>query len=41
LEDNFEEEEIMIAGILPSGGNKIAERLKSILDEIAPFKSRH
>jgi pyrimidine operon attenuation protein/uracil phosphoribosyltransferase len=38
LEDNFEEEEIMIAGILPSGG-KVAGRLKNILDEIAPFKS--
>lgn len=38
LEDNFDEEEIMIAGILPSGG-KVAERLKTILDEIAPFKS--
>jgi len=39
LEDNFDEEEILIAGILPRG-NKIAERLKVILDEIAPFKSR-
>jgi pyrimidine operon attenuation protein / uracil phosphoribosyltransferase len=39
LEDNFDEEEIMIAGILPRG-NIIAERLKSILDNIAPFKSR-
>jgi pyrimidine operon attenuation protein/uracil phosphoribosyltransferase len=39
LEDNFEEEEIVIAGILPSG-NKIAQRIKSILDDIAPFKSR-
>ena len=38
LEDNFDEEEIMIAGILPRG-NKIAERIKSILDKIAPFKS--
>ncbi len=38
LEDNFDETEIMIAGILP-GGKKIAERLKTILDEIAPFKS--
>jgi pyrimidine operon attenuation protein/uracil phosphoribosyltransferase len=37
LEDNFDEEEIMIAGILPSG-DKIARRLKVILDEIAPFK---
>jgi pyrimidine operon attenuation protein/uracil phosphoribosyltransferase len=39
LEDNFDEEEILIAGILP-GGKKIAERLKGILDEIAPFKSK-
>lgn len=38
LEDNFDEEEIMIAGIVP-GGRKIAERIKSILDDIAPFKS--
>jgi pyrimidine operon attenuation protein/uracil phosphoribosyltransferase len=38
LEDNFDEEEIIIAGILPSG-NKIAKRLKAILDNIAPFKS--
>lgn len=39
LEDNFDEEEIMIAGILPRG-NIIAERIKAILDEKAPFKSR-
>lgn len=39
LEDNFDEEEILIAGILPRG-NKIAGRLKKILDNIAPFKSR-
>lgn len=38
LEDNFDETEIVIAGILPSGG-KVAERLKMILDDIAPFKS--
>ena len=38
LEDNFDEEEILIAGILPRG-NHIAERLKKILDGIAPFKS--
>ena len=38
LEDNFDEEEILIAGILPSG-DKIAKRIKAILDEIAPFKS--
>jgi pyrimidine operon attenuation protein/uracil phosphoribosyltransferase len=38
LEDNFDETEILIAGILPRG-NKIAERLKTILDEIAPFRS--
>jgi len=39
LEDNFDEEEIIIAGILPKG-NYIAERLKAILDKIAPFKSQ-
>ena len=38
LEDNFDEKEIIIAGILPKG-NYIAERLKAILDKIAPFKS--
>lgn len=37
LEDNFDEEEILIAGILPRG-DKIAKRIKDILDEIAPFK---
>ncbi|ASU35811.1 phosphoribosyltransferase family protein [Mucilaginibacter xinganensis] len=39
LEDNFDEEEILIAGILPSG-DKIAKRIKSVLDDIAPFKSK-
>lgn len=39
LEDNFDEDEIIIAGILPKG-NYIAERLKNILDKIAPFKSQ-
>jgi len=39
LEDNFDEEEILIAGILPSG-NKIAKRIIAILDEIAPFKTK-
>lgn len=39
LEDNFDEEEIIIAGILPRG-DKIAKRLKLILDKIAPFRSR-
>lgn len=39
LEDNFDEEEIIIAGILPRG-NLVAQRLKTILDGIAPFKSR-
>jgi pyrimidine operon attenuation protein / uracil phosphoribosyltransferase len=38
LEDNFEEQEIVIAGILPQGTH-IALRLKAILDKIAPFKS--
>jgi pyrimidine operon attenuation protein/uracil phosphoribosyltransferase len=39
LEDNFDEDEILIAGILPRG-NHIAARIKKILDEIAPFKSK-
>lgn len=39
LEDNFDETEIIIAGILPRG-NYLAERLKNILDTIAPFKSQ-
>jgi pyrimidine operon attenuation protein/uracil phosphoribosyltransferase len=39
LEDNFNETEIIIAAVLPSGG-KLAERLKVILDEIAPFESQ-
>lgn len=37
LEDNFDEEEVIIAGILPRG-NKVADRLKAVLDKIAPFK---
>ncbi len=39
LEDNFDEKEILIAGMLPRGTH-IAQRLKDILDEIAPFKSK-
>lgn len=39
LEDNYDEKEIIIAGILPRG-NHIAARLKKILDEIAPFQSQ-
>ena len=39
LEDNFDETEIIIAGIMPRG-NKIAEKIKLVLDKIAPFKSR-
>jgi len=39
LEDNFDEQEIVIAGILPRG-DKIAKRIKAILDEIAPFQSK-
>jgi pyrimidine operon attenuation protein/uracil phosphoribosyltransferase len=39
LEDNFDEQEILIAGILPRG-NHVAERLKTVLDKIAPFTSR-
>jgi len=37
LEDNFEEEEIIIAGIL-SQGSVIAKRIKAVLEKIAPFK---
>src|ERR1700744_6304433 len=39
LEDNFDEKEIIIAGMLPRG-NHLATRLKKVLDEIAPFTSR-
>jgi pyrimidine operon attenuation protein/uracil phosphoribosyltransferase len=39
LEDNFDEDEILIAGILPRG-NHIAARIKKILDGIAPFKTK-
>lgn len=39
LEDNLGEDEIIIAGILPRG-NFVAERLKKVLDSIAPFKSK-
>ena len=38
LEDNFDEKELVIAGILPRG-NFLAARLKAILDNIAPFKT--
>jgi pyrimidine operon attenuation protein / uracil phosphoribosyltransferase len=38
LEDNLNEQEIVIAGILPQG-SLIARRLKERLDQIAPFKS--
>ncbi len=38
LEDNLGEDEIIIAGILP-GGYIVAERLKRVLDHIAPFKT--
>src|SRR5476651_586465 len=38
LEDNLDEQELIIAGILPRG-NFLAARLKKILDHIAPFKS--
>ncbi|MGZ3753566.1 MAG: phosphoribosyltransferase family protein [Mucilaginibacter sp.] len=38
LEDNFDETEIVIAGMLPRGTH-IARRLKDILDGIAPFKT--
>ena len=39
LEDNLDEKELIIAGILPRG-NFLAERLKKILDGIAPFTSK-
>lgn len=39
LEDNFDEKELLIAGILPRG-NHVAERLKDVLDKIAPFTTR-
>jgi pyrimidine operon attenuation protein/uracil phosphoribosyltransferase len=39
LEDNFDEKEIIIAGMLPRGGF-LATRLKKVLDGIAPFKSK-
>jgi pyrimidine operon attenuation protein/uracil phosphoribosyltransferase len=39
LEDNLDEDEIIIAGILPRG-SFVAQRLKAVLDEIAPFKSK-
>jgi pyrimidine operon attenuation protein/uracil phosphoribosyltransferase len=39
LEDNFDETELLIAGMLPRG-NYLAARLKKVLDEIAPFKSK-
>jgi len=38
LEDNLDEKELIIAGILPRG-NFLATRLKAILDVIAPFKT--
>ncbi|MVN23255.1 phosphoribosyltransferase family protein [Mucilaginibacter arboris] len=37
LEDNFEETEIILAGVV-ARGYRLATRLKSILEEIAPFK---
>lgn len=39
LEDNLEESEVVIAGILPQG-SLIAQRLKQVLDQIAPFTCR-
>jgi pyrimidine operon attenuation protein/uracil phosphoribosyltransferase len=39
LEDNFDEKEIIIAGMLPRG-NYLATRLKKVLDGIAPFTSK-
>ena len=37
LEDNFEETEIILAGVV-ARGFRLATRLKNILEEIAPFK---
>jgi pyrimidine operon attenuation protein/uracil phosphoribosyltransferase len=39
LEDNFDEKEILIAGILPRG-NHVAKALKTVLDKIAPFQQQ-
>jgi len=39
LEDNMDETELIIAGILPRG-NFLAGRIKQVLDGIAPFKTR-
>jgi len=39
LEDNLDEQHIIIAGILPRG-NFVAERLKKVLDSIAPFTTK-
>ena len=38
LEDNLDEQEVVLAGILPRG-NLVAQKLKLILDGIAPFKT--
>jgi pyrimidine operon attenuation protein/uracil phosphoribosyltransferase len=39
LEDNFDETDILIAGMQPRGPY-LAARIKKVLDEIAPFKSK-
>ena len=39
LEDNLEEKEIILAGII-SGGFTLAKRLKKVLEKIAPFNIR-
>ncbi|MFM6977009.1 MAG: phosphoribosyltransferase family protein [Sphingobacteriaceae bacterium] len=39
LEDNLEEKEIVLAGIV-SGGYTLAKRLKTVLEKIAPFNIR-
>src|ERR1700744_6189782 len=39
VEDNVDEKEILIAGMLPRGTH-IAKRLKDILDKTAAFKSK-
>ncbi|SMO59274.1 phosphoribosyltransferase family protein [Solitalea koreensis] len=37
LEDNFDEQEIILAGIVPRG-NKLAQRLKKVIEKISDLK---
>ncbi|QJD95779.1 phosphoribosyltransferase [Mucilaginibacter robiniae] len=39
LEDNLDEPEVIIAGIMPQG-SLIAQRIKQVLEQIAPFTCR-